>query len=828
MASRERLSKIFETSRTTRVLKEQPAADFAPVADDVKIIQSNSARRKVLDLDYQQCQLHEKLNGKRGIAVHGFSSKRNKENTSDGPLRNKQINGLPNDDEHEVDETVKKRTALDDFQARQPNHNSHLRRSTRNSGQPSRLQADSVDLDDSEPVQRYSMTVGLGPPWAKPLTYPKTGKKKVTVEWDDLERLDEGEFLNDNLISFYLRYLENELEVNRPDLAKRVYFFNSFFYERLTSVRAGQKGINYEGVQRWTRNVDLFTYDYIVVPINELSHWYLAIICNLPSLKRKLILSEEPEDRSTTTMDNKDLAYDDVSKEASPDAETMQSFADMSLENERRKRRASEAGLAEERSPTPLYEAPAPLIADDAEMLDGPNHVQHSPVETRIPVPNGQHNGETSQSPLEGTPTKLKAAARKKTKVRRLPPITSRDPDLPCIITFDSFGYARGSVVRILKQYLVEEAKAKRGGMELDEMQIKGITAKDIPQQRNFSDCGLFMLGYTEKFLSSEPRDFVSKIISRQFDVKNDWPRMDAAMMRSSIRDQLQSLHRDEQKAPKLPAQKLQQPSKVSGADQGSKEPPVNVNEQASLSAGRPLSTEVPYDSRLVEHAEKRHADANKLKQAVEDMAFATLKKVPSPSIAPMSAPVDEHEDSVAIVEGPALSSQLQEQILVSQSTDQPPSSQPVHTNTTSPQRVISPRKSMTVEIPDSRSQSFNHTLVGDDDDDDDDEVLVSPILQPPPLPERPELQLQQQQQELKTSGHGSESLIQGQSVLKQVSIPIPAKEIHSKEDKEEQLSAPPTPPNRRGKGRPLASVGSSMTRTNGMLKRGEVINLDD
>lgn len=38
-----------------------------------------------------------------------------------------------------------------------------------------------------------------------PLVYPLEGPRKANVDWIDLERLDEGEFLNDNLISFYLR-----------------------------------------------------------------------------------------------------------------------------------------------------------------------------------------------------------------------------------------------------------------------------------------------------------------------------------------------------------------------------------------------------------------------------------------------------------------------------------------------------------------------------------------------------------------------------------------------------------------------------------------------
>lgn len=32
-------------------------------------------------------------------------------------------------------------------------------------------------------------------------------------------------------------------------------------------------------VKKWTKNVNLFEKDFVVVPINENAHWFLAIIC---------------------------------------------------------------------------------------------------------------------------------------------------------------------------------------------------------------------------------------------------------------------------------------------------------------------------------------------------------------------------------------------------------------------------------------------------------------------------------------------------------------------------------------------------------------------
>ena len=53
----------------------------------------------------------------------------------------------------------------------------------------------------------------------QPLIYPREVRKKVTVNISDLKRLNEGRISNDNFINFYLRFLEQENEKQRPDVA---------------------------------------------------------------------------------------------------------------------------------------------------------------------------------------------------------------------------------------------------------------------------------------------------------------------------------------------------------------------------------------------------------------------------------------------------------------------------------------------------------------------------------------------------------------------------------------------------------------------------------
>ena len=39
------------------------------------------------------------------------------------------------------------------------------------------------------------------------------------------------------------------------------------------------KDFLFSQVKKWSKSIDLFSKDYIIVPINEHQHWYLAIIC---------------------------------------------------------------------------------------------------------------------------------------------------------------------------------------------------------------------------------------------------------------------------------------------------------------------------------------------------------------------------------------------------------------------------------------------------------------------------------------------------------------------------------------------------------------------
>ncbi|KUJ17311.1 uncharacterized protein LY89DRAFT_50502 [Mollisia scopiformis] len=365
----------------------------------------------------------------------------------------------------------------------------------------------------------------LNPTWAKDVNwrssiiYPPEGRSRATVDQQDIYRLDEGEFLNDNLVTFYLRWLEHQL---KPEVAKRVYFQNSFFFEKLSKPAKGSKdGINYKAVEKWTAKVNIFEYDYIVVPVNENLHWYVAIICNAPKLleaaekaKHEIVSQDVTEGQSIEKTTEK-------SASPSSDSSLTPRTRGMTLADQPAKAPEPSKSIGEASPNQKLAAAP-----------------QSNGVE--------QRSVESSPPPITSDilPTDTKIDQAKKGKKKSAPP-SRKSPDEFRIITLDSFHIGRSPCCTKLKRYLLQEMKTKLN-IEADDPGPIGMTAKNIPHQTNSSDCGLFLLSYIEKFLQG-PDEFIKDIFQSAVDLTDlseKYP--PASSMRERVRDLLFNLQQEQ------------------------------------------------------------------------------------------------------------------------------------------------------------------------------------------------------------------------------------------------------------------------------------------
>ncbi|CAG7555519.1 unnamed protein product [Fusarium equiseti] len=315
---------------------------------------------------------------------------------------------------------------------------------------------------ERSPVTWTAQNPGWDKDWHKTLVYPPVGRNRASVDKEDILRLNEGEFLNDNLISFYLCYLQAQLEKERPEILKRVYIFNTFFFEKL---RSNRTKVNYSGVKAWTARVDLLSYDYIVVPVNENAHWYLAIIYNAPRLIPREAKAETPK------------------KEVSPNTQEAINVED---------------------------DGPAVSTAEDTSVEQTPVSALNleAPRSTRTQAVNGD------AVVLLDDETVTNAEAPTKTNKRRSTGGNQKySTDEPRIITLDSLGASHAPTCKVLRDYLIEEAKDKKG-LNITETP-GGMTARGIPEQDNYCDCGVYVLGYMENFLR-DPDEAVRRLLHKE------------------------------------------------------------------------------------------------------------------------------------------------------------------------------------------------------------------------------------------------------------------------------------------------------------------------
>ncbi|XP_061398907.1 uncharacterized protein LOC133334608 [Musca vetustissima] len=312
------------------------------------------------------------------------------------------------------------------------------------------------------------------------LIYPQ-GKGGISINTEDYMCLATDQYLNDIIIDFYLKWVHENII---PDAQKdRTHIFSTFFYKRLTTLTrhinhdkdvkqsAAQK--RHARVQNWTKNVNIFEKDFIIIPINEQSHWFLAIIC-FPKLK------------GPVTFDT------NVPVELQPIKKTKGKKVSLQIGNTTitplSKRDSSNVlseicGVGDDDSERDEAEGDDSDLASEDSDFDNSNSTTPSNSQPAVPVVPGATTNASTHQPIKQ----------------------------PLILIFDSLaGASRSRVVATLRDYLTCEYKIKMADASLhtfNKDNMPGHCVK-VPQQNNFTDCGLYLLQYVEQFFKDPIRDY--------------------------------------------------------------------------------------------------------------------------------------------------------------------------------------------------------------------------------------------------------------------------------------------------------------------------------
>lgn len=95
-------------------------------------------------------------------------------------------------------------------------------------------------------------------------------KFSFSITRHDIQTLDGLNWLNDEVINFYMELLKERSAVDES--LPKVHAMNTFFVPKLMSS-------GFQGVRRWTRKINIFDFDIIPVPVHVGGvHWCMAII----------------------------------------------------------------------------------------------------------------------------------------------------------------------------------------------------------------------------------------------------------------------------------------------------------------------------------------------------------------------------------------------------------------------------------------------------------------------------------------------------------------------------------------------------------------------
>lgn len=211
--------------------------------------------------------------------------------------------------------------------------------------------------------------------------------------------------------------------------------------------------------------MDLFSKDFLIVPINQNAHWYIVLVHKHNNVRTRNNLLSEDED------------YDGGGKSIDLTSNLIMNFVliDSGSKSKKKKKRVSATNA------TKQDDTNDQLVTNSSESTLDLDDADEVPSDDEVPV---------------------------RVNIESLVNCKGRAKS-PAIIVFDSFRVAHKTrVAATLREFLQVEYDHKKrstatsGQRKIFNLETIPTIEAAVPQQRNYSDCGLYVLQYIESYFA--------------------------------------------------------------------------------------------------------------------------------------------------------------------------------------------------------------------------------------------------------------------------------------------------------------------------------------